>query len=219
MNRFGRSFAFLLLVSSHAALATGSPITISFHEKAVRAAGVTPGGQAICFSISHLSRTHDFSIVRNDVVVIDEDADGTVECQAQSAAFNSLWIVGDLSDGRLGIASPSGMRQQIPLREVIGVRSGTSGQLTELAIRQRAAEILLIRPGAGAWRAKAFEGGRRDRDGANNGLLSLGVDQLSTVSGAHGAPTHLRPEDIIILIEPRRMEFTTFRVGTGKEVH
>ena len=191
---------------------------VTFERNAIRADGITPGAQAICFVVAQKGNNHDFTVIQREIAARDEDRNGVVTfALGDPVVFHSIAAVADLSTGEVSIATPSGLEQKLAADAGI-VRPGGAGRLSELSLRADAIEILVVRANAGAWRARAIEGGKRDKDGARNGVLAVGVEQLSPVGHSAAAPAHFVPGDFIVLIEPRRMQFAIVRVAAGEGV-
>ena len=68
-------------------------------------------------------------------------------------------------------------------------------------------EILLVRPGQGAWGATVGDGGEADDDGIYDGRLTASLDRLRAVGASPAvAPERFSPRDVVVVIDPNRME-------------
>lgn len=203
--RYG--FMLLPLALGAAPLSAASPVTLRFEPGAVVAQGITPGAQVVWFSIAREPQGYVSRVVRREDLVSDVDKDGSAAFPLEEGApVKSIWVAVDLSDGRFAVAAPEGFA----LREVgfpaDGVRP-VGGLLRELRNARGAAEILVVRPGVGAWGLSVADGGQTDEDGANDGTLIASLSDAYAIDGSPETPGHLSPRDVLVMIDPQRMEY------------
>jgi hypothetical protein len=199
-------FLLLPLAAGAAPLGATSPVTLRFEPGAVVAQGITPGAQVVWFSIAREPQGYISRVVRREDVVSADSEGRAVFPLAQGAPFKSIWVAVDLADGRFAVAAPEGS----PLREVDfpadGVRP-VGGLMRELHDSRGAAEILVVRPGVGAWGLSVADGGRTDEDGANDGALVSSLREARAIGGGPATPEHFSPKDVLVMIDPQGMEF------------
>lgn len=211
----------VLLLAAPAAFsaAADTPIVVAFDEHGLHVSGIAPGSTAIAFGVSRVSRGYDAVIQRHDLLATDDDGDGSVTFALDApVAFDSLWVAVDLATGAFGFAAPSGVVRPMPAREQLDALSADLATPARLTIRANVAELLLVRPAVGVWRARAFEGGRKDADGGRNGVLAVDVSALSPIGPSRGGPAQLVPGDVVVAIDSRRMEVGFVRAGAVEGV-
>lgn len=206
----------VLLIVAPAALSdvSDTPLAVTFDEHGLRVTGLVPGSTAVAFGVSRVSRGYDAVVRRHDLLATDEDRDGSVMFALDAPrAFDSLWVAVDLSTGAFGSAAPSGVVRPMPARERLDAISADLATPARLEIRANMAELLLVRPTVGVWRARAFEGGPKDSDGARNGVLAFDVAALRATDSSAGGPAQLLPGDLVVAIDSRRMELGFIRMA------
>lgn len=179
--------------------------------------GVTPGGQAVWFSVAHERGEWLTSLVRRDDIVLDDDADGTVSFAVESGVPQlSVWAVVDLASGRFAVAAPDGT----PLREIDfpgnSVTRGPRGGLEVLENRGEYLEVLLVRPGSGAWGLGVGDGGASDSDNAPDGTIRAALDTMRPLATSDAAPAEFRAGDVVIVVAPHTMEIWATTLGGGQ---
>jgi hypothetical protein len=202
----------LLAVSS--AGAQGNPPTpsqpelkLAFETNAVVATGVPPGGQVVWFAVAREIAERSATLVRRERIAADDDKDGAVRFElGRPVPLQSIWVAVDLASGAAAVATPEGY----PLRriELPGRGTGHGGGKPDWVEDDRGfVEILLVRPGQGAWGATVGDGGEADEDGAYDGRLMAPLDRMRGVGeAAPPPPEHFSPRDVVVVIDPNRME-------------
>lgn len=180
---------------------------LTFEDEAVRVSGLTAGGKVVWFGVAREISARTATIVRRDEIAADEDKDGAVRFELdRPVPFQSIWVAVDLTTGAAGVAVPEGH----PLRriELPGRTAGHgSGKPDWVEDDRGVVEILLVRPGEGAWGATVGDGGEADDDGAYDGRLMASLARLRRMEGtASEAPERFRPRDVLVIIDPNRME-------------
>ena len=76
---------------------------------------------------------------------------------------------------------------------------------------------LLVRPGVGAWQLRVGDGGASDEDGEPDGTLRAALSSLTPVKeGGPPPPERFSPRDVLLVIDPERMESAAVRIGAGQ---
>jgi hypothetical protein len=201
------TLAAFLLVPVSLAAQTPSP-AISFEAEAVVASGVTAGGRVVWFSMAREISESAATIVRREEILEDEDGDGAVRFELDRAVpLRSIWVAVDLATGAWAAAGPEGY----PLQRVdppgLAARRGAEGAHWVEDTRGYV-ELLVVRPGVGAWGLAVGDGGASDADGAADGRLTVPLDRLrGTRPEATAAPERFDPQDLIFVIDPNEMDF------------
>jgi hypothetical protein len=190
---------------------------ITFDKSSVSVAGVSPKGQAVLFGVAReISEDDVATIVRRSQVLADDDGDGVVKLDlGRDVPLRSVWVAVDLATGQVAAAAPEGY----PLRRVdwrgVGIVRGNS-RADRVEDARTFAEVLLVRPGAGAWQLTVGDGSERDDDGAADGKLAAALDRMTPVAGTDPPPTRFDPKDVVVLIDPNRLELTVVQAGDPK---
>lgn len=185
-----------------------APPEIVFEELRVVAEGLDPGAAVVGFALTRTSDGYFVTRQRHAVVATDDDADGRVELAAFEAGAprQGIWAVVDLATGALALAAPEGY----PLREVAfpvrAILPGLDGRLDRLRDLRGSAELLLVRPGVGAWTLTAHDGGPGDGDGLQDEALTLALADLVPLDASPAPPEELAPNDVVVVIDPHRLE-------------
>jgi hypothetical protein len=195
---------------------------ITFDKSSVSVAGISPNGRMVLFGVAREIAEDDVAtLVRRSQVLSDDDSDGVVKLDlGRDVPLRSVWVAVDLATGQVTAAAPEGY----PLRRVnwrgVGIARGNP-RADRVEDARRSAEVLLVRPGAGAWQLTVGDGGEGDDDGAADGKLAAALDRMTPVAGTDPPPARFDPKDIVVLIDPNRLELTIVQAGNpraGQEV-
>lgn len=206
-----RSLPAVCLLLLAAPLAAAAPPEITFESSAVVARGISPKGQAVWFSVAREISRQSTRVVPRQEVLTDEDGDGTVRLELdREVPLRSIWFAVDLATGETGVATPEGF----PLLEVELPGEAIPAALNGLELRRRFAHLLLVRPGVGAWQLRVGDGGESDEDGEPDGTLRAALSSLSPLQeGGPPPPERFSPKDVLLVIDPERMESASVRIG------
>ena len=202
-----------ILVLALAASPLAAQPKIEFEKDAVVARGVTPGGSVVWFGVIRDRPGWTNRVVRRDALVADSDGDGAVRLDLGLAvAPQSIWTAVDLASGAFAVATPEGM----PRREVElpadALRSSARGVVEAIEDARQFLEILVVRPGEGSWTLSAGDGGASDGDLQPDGTIQATLAAMRPAAATKTAPGQLLPGDVVVVVDPRLMEFyvTTF---------
>lgn len=195
-------------------LSAAAPPGISFEPDAVMVRGISPKGQTVWFSVAREISRRSTNVVPRHAIVTDEDGDGTVRLElGQEVPLRSIWFAVDLATGETTVAVPEGF----PLLEMELPGDAIPAALNRLDLERRFAYLLLVRPGVGAWQLRVGDGGASDEDGEPDGTLRAALSSLTPVlEGGPPPPERFSPRDVLLVIDPERMESTTVRIGGGQ---
>jgi len=188
---------------------------ITFQQRSVTVAGISAKGQAIGFSVAREIAEDDVAtVVRRAQALTDDDGDGKVEWDLdRDVPARSIWVAVDLATGEVAAAAPEGY----PLRRVswrgVGIARGNP-RADRVEDARAFAEVLLVRPGQGAWRLTVGDGSDLDDDGKPDGKLAAALDRMEPLAGTSAPPpSRFDPRDVVVLIDPNRMELTVVQAG------
>lgn len=206
---------FLCAVSAIALLfiagAAAAAPRLVFTDARATAEGIRPGGDAIFFvhSVTDFSGSARLSrIVR---VVADEDRDGDVSIEG-AVHPSSVWVVVDYASGEYAIATPAGGP---PVKELRHRGNGWAAGRADLDFGVSELDVLLVRPGRGAWTRRFHEGGSRDGDRRADANLRISLSAMKVLHGGDSTPSVALPRDLVIAVHP--VELLTFvRAAEGQ---
>jgi hypothetical protein len=163
-----RSFLVVFCLLAAVTPAVAAPPVVSFEPQAVTAAGVTPKGRMVWFSVAREISRNAAKIVSRIEQVDDGDGDGKVRLDlARPVPLRSIWFAVDLETGEAGVAAPEGF----PLLEATLPDQAIAAALDRLDLDRQFVYLLLVRPGVGAWALRVGDGGSSDEDRQPDGTL------------------------------------------------
>lgn len=190
------------------------PLAMSVTPARVQVSNTTPAGRVVLFTAS-MSGTG--GVLRQQTGAksfTDDDGDGRVVYVSPAPIpLRSIWIAFDVETGRYTSAGPDGYPlHQLAFPSTL-LKKDAEGVLGVFDNELLAAEMVVVRPKAGAWRLVALEGAAGDADKTRNGRLSLASNDAVPVAGNTAAPKHLKNGDVIAVIDTGRMEYFITEVG------
>ena len=157
-------------------------------------------------------------VVRRDGILTDEDKNGTVTIKLdEPVAPASVWVAFDLTTGASVIGAPGGHVERLRITDAADrVRPGAAGIVDFLRDRHEVVEVLLVRPGQGAWGLAVGDGGASDGDGKNDGAIRLALASLRAVHSTSASLAELAPGDVLAVIDTQTLEYAivSFAAGT-----
>jgi hypothetical protein len=206
---------FLVLSAMSAAAQTPAAVAITFEANAVVARGISTGGDAVFFAVLQEQEEYSVASSRRDETLADSDGDGVVRLEMpDGVAMRSIWAVVDARTGNYALAVPQGYRLRMAEdTEDHGLRRDNKGHISHIEKAMGYAEMVVVRPGQGAWLGSAGQGAPSDADHTDDGKLTLGFDDLYAQGKAGASPGHLQPGDTVVLIEPVEMQAYAVRIN------
>ncbi len=214
----GVPFTVAILWAIYTATSAHAQPRITFEGRRVVAEGITAGGQAVWFSVAHERDEWLTHLVRRDGILRDDDRDGSVWLESESGVPRlSVWAVVDFESGEFALAAPAGAG----VREVEfpgeSVRRGPRGGLEVLENRRQYLEILLVRPGVGAWGVSVGDGGASDSDHTPDGTIRAVLGSMRPLATSDIAPGEFRAGDVVVVVAPDSMEIWAAALGGGRQ--
>jgi hypothetical protein len=189
----------------------GAPPVLIFEPQAIVASGVTPKGRVVWFSVAREISRRAATIVPRIEQAADDDGDGKVRLDlGQDVPLRSIWFAVDLETGEAGVAAP----EDFPLLEAELPARAIPPALNRLDMERQFVYLVLVRPGAGAWKLRVGDGGASDEDGRPDGTLRAALASLEGIGQSPAPPPErFSPKDLLLVIDPNRMEFLRLQVG------
>jgi hypothetical protein len=173
------------------------------------ASGLTQNGSVVWF-VCTADDANGIRRLKTQQAIAKADAGGVNAFSVNAQRLRrSLWVVADLVTGDVSVASPERPRQ----RSGIFVTGNPQSGIKKIDAAVEYLEVLLVRPGDGAWVTSLMDGGLGDDDRARDGRLRLDFDDLYPIApGTDELPKNLRKSDIVILVEPSSLAIQVIRV-------
>jgi len=208
-----RLVVILLFLAAAASPALAQPV-ITFAADAVDIAGFAPGAKVAWLSIAReVDQNWITNVVRREGIA-EADAKGGLSLPFDIAlSGNSAWVAVDLAAGDVGFGAPEGTSW----RQVGATAEADDPDAPEAAHvlqdQRQAIEVMVVRPGEGVWGYSAGDGGAGDDDGQQDGSIRAAFAAFRPVAGGATPPNGPRAGDVIVAIDPERLEAYSFRVG------
>jgi hypothetical protein len=87
-----------------------------------------------------------------------------------------------------------------------------TGQLKKIEWPVSEADLLVVRPGLGAWHLYASQASELDENKTNGGPLRLDVENMQAIGDSPAPPKNLKKGDIVAIFNPRRMRYGVLEV-------
>jgi hypothetical protein len=203
---------FLLPAAVFVSSAGAAPPVLTLEPQAVTASGLTPKGRVVWFSVAREISRRAATIVPRIELALDDDGDGQVRLDLhQDVPLRSIWFAVDLETGEAGVTAP----EEFGLQETALPARAIPAALNRLDLERRFLYAVLVRPGVGAWMLRAGDGGPQDEDGEPDGTLRATLASFTGLGPTPlPPPTHVSARDLLLVIDPNRMDFLRFRVGS-----
>lgn len=171
--------------------------------------GLTPGKQALVFSVGRKAMTHYAYLAQVATVLDDLDRDGRVELEADTP-LRSVWIVVDMQTAQYVVGTPDGF--EVQFSEFVRGFSRREGVLDQVTATALGAAILYVHPGGGAWKFHAVDGRQGDQDGMSNGEVIASLGAGAEVIAAGNSRRELVPGGLLFVIAPDSLAVSVERL-------
>lgn len=195
-------------------------LALSFEALEVVASELTPGGDAVFFSVARIPLGDVNQVVRfRGVELVDPFGEARFAPEveggpgaSEGVPLKSVWAVVDLSTGAYAVGAPSGFF----LRQVAfpgrGFEVGAPGLVNRLRHRFSFVDMLVVRPGVGAWWLRAHDVGPHDHDGADDDVSTTSLEDMEPMGASPPPPDRFGKDDILVVIDPRTLRFYATRL-------
>ncbi|HSY47189.1 MAG TPA: hypothetical protein VLC46_00090 [Thermoanaerobaculia bacterium] len=192
------------------------PLGLTFGDRSVTVNGSTPGGDVVLFAIAKEPSNSSVPIpmkIAHAVVLHDDQRNGSVVFERQRAIpLIAVWVAVDLASGQWAASGSPGFEPQTIPSEPFA-KQDDAGKLRKLSALVPEMDVLLVRPGVGAWRVYAAKTSRIDENGRASRPLQIDVGEMIPLSGSLPQLDSIHQGDILALIEPQSMHFAVVEVG------
>jgi hypothetical protein len=196
--------------------------SFSANGSTVTLAGIRKGATVAILSISLEARGDHSAPLRREHVIEDTDQDGAINWSDGPAIVSrSLWCAVDLETGEFVVGAPAGFRvRQMPLVDLALIERDAqdgSKEKVHLDVNRTQVEVLVVRPGKGAWVSSIRDGGLTDGDGKVNKYARASFSALAILKNVHAQEElkQIRQGDTVIVVDPLEMQIFAGRVAQG----
>ena len=195
---------------------SGAPV-LMLSEEALRVQSIGPGATVILFSVAREPAGGIARVVSRHERLIDDDADGEIVYQPEAGLVrNSIWMVVEFATGAVAVGGGGGMPPSLMHRTGAGEPVPAQVAAGVLAVGREQVDVLVVRPGEGAWARVVRDGGDADADGNADGVLTLDPSKLRPVHETFDpAPTALLPGDVVAVLDAARLEYWYETIAGG----
>jgi len=189
------------------------PLEMAFDGDAVVVSDLEPGAELVYFSVRRFAAAYVPRTERRAELLLDEDADGEVRIALDEAVPPKFLAVAvELASGRFAVLTPEGS----PAREVAfpahSLENGPGDRLERLEDEQDYVELLLVRPGVGAWALTTGDGTPTDESPSSDGLVLTAVTSMEPIGRSGAPPEEYEKDDLLVRVAPRLMEYYAVRI-------
>lgn len=209
-----------LFVAAALCAPVAQALSLRVEPDAVVVSEVTRGGSAVIFGFGYDGSGYVPTQVRTAVIVRDDDGDGVVRYEPPPGlSSRGIWAAVDFATGASQLGSRPGYRLRTlaePIEKSLQKEDG-SARRERFERDIASAELLVVRPGEGAWTLSAVEGGENDDDHFGNGNLVVPVERLTSLSPGGTPPSRLQAGDVVLLIDSDNMRVSITTLGARGE--
>ena len=137
------------------------------------------------------------------IIAVDSSGTARVEMRRQVPASTIVAAV-DLETGVYSLAVPPGYRLRRLALPPNALRK-KDDVFAQLGVNQGRINMLLVRPGKGAWRIATNDGSLRDDDRKANGSVSVNASALEPLDAKYGELKKFQNRDVMVIIDPNTM--------------
>lgn len=203
---FRLSTMFLLFIAVTRLDAAEAVPAITFDSTHVIAAGFHSGRDVIIFGVGtgpgpyflRLMRFTDTRTTDSAGMVSFEIADGIPD--------RSVWFAVDTQTRDYAVGSPSPALLR-PVLNGPGIRHRAEGEADSIDLDRRLMDLLLVRPGSGAWIGSCGRNSLKDLNRGKSGAMQLSAGEMTAAPKSTGRSSTILPSDLIIVIDSETLEY------------
>ena len=212
----GRALFITLLITAPSTAAT-SNLQVEFGPQSLTFTGITPGGTVIVFGVAREplnTRPITPAVVVRAETLIDLDRDGIVRLDlAVAVPRQGMWAAVDLASGaHAAFPTPGYEPRRIDVDQEL-LRHDNAGQLKKLEWPFGEIDILVARPGEGAWRFYASKASELDENRGGNSAIRVDLRTMTVIGNSPEGPGKFRKGDIVAIFDRGEMQYGILEVG------
>lgn len=189
---------------------------VEITREAVTVSGIPARSAVALLSVAREPAYYMVSVVSRHELLVDDDGDGRVRYAPKNGiAPSSIWITVALSTGELNVSAPAGFSLLEMQQRGAGNGKAVEAVLNTLEISRSVVELLVVRPGTGAWSMRARDGGVADHDGKRSGKLKVDLSKLRSLGAAGSPPQSLKKGDVVAVLDSEAMRYWATTVDPG----
>ena len=191
----------------------GAP-SVTLESSRIVCTGITPRGRAVVIGVAHEPRQFWIDIAHRQFILTDESGGGTVRLDLNTeVATDSGWAVVDLATGEVAIGTPEDSPFTVVTFSNGAIRRNEAGEFAQIVGDREYIDLVLVRPGEGAWLFYGEDGHSNDRDHQRNGRTTIDPELMRPIGDSPAPPKHLKNGDRLIAIAPYSRTIATAEVG------
>lgn len=214
----------VMLIAGLLCGAAQAQVKVEVAHDAIRAEGLRPDGGAVLMGLGKGRSQGMGALLRCLRTAQVDDRGGAVvfePCGFQGKVASpipdySAWVVVDVATGEMAAASPAGPMKVEPMMGVEATQMSTPGRYAAVLVPGQAHEVLVVRPGVGAWDATIIDGLTGDEDGQADGKVLLAVTTMRRASRSHPELHSFATGDVFIIIDRQYFAVAMARLGGGR---
>lgn len=201
----------------YSASAATSTLKTTISDDRLLIEGLRPGASVALLGAAHERAYYMTRVMSRREILTDDDRDGTIEYKPSSGiAFQSIWIIMDITTGETKVVTPAGYRPIEMTEQGAGRGNAVNITANVFDIGSEHADILVVRPNEGAWALAVREGGVKDAPVAAIGRSAVPLVKLVPLRPAFGSsPPALKNGDVVAIVDAVRMQYWVTMVARG----
>ncbi|MCP4661502.1 MAG: hypothetical protein GY856_39370 [bacterium] len=201
------------LAAGQVAAESSLELFLDLESAAVVISSLEPGAEVVYFDLYRFSAGYVPRTEHRATIVDDDDGDGIVEVElARELPGKFLAVAVELESGRFGVFRPEGS----PGREVAfpahSLQEGPGDRLDRLESTGPYLELLLVRPGTGAWQLTTGDGTPTDESPSSDGVVLNALEMMRPVGDSPPPPEDFATGDVLVRVKPAPMEYYAVRL-------
>jgi hypothetical protein len=202
---------FFVAHSTMAADTITTPV-LSFDADSVIVSNVSVSGKVVLIGTS-LSTWRNLPLSKAErIVIADDDRDGIIRYKLNyKLPLRSIWVAIDFETGGWTIGGPPGYSVDIQAFPEASLHANAAGEIDFLEQERQAMEVIVVRPGEGAWVVFATQSRPSNAEQAKHGRLKV-VFEGAKVFESSRTLKQLKKGDVVIGLDSRAMQVFATRM-------
>jgi hypothetical protein len=202
---------FITIVLAGMTAAAAAPFSIAINGRNVIASNAQDNANVV-FVGDHIETYRGFPLYFHSAVVLPATGSQATLTLPRDVPPLAVWFAVDETTGDLAVNIPPGSLARELVLDPATLKKDSEGNISRIRFPFLVADMVLVRPGEGAWRASVIDGGPRDGDGAEDGGATVVLDALALMEQGKKPPHAVKKGDVIIAISPKTLTYCVIRV-------